>query len=172
MKTLGRISLLMLIAVTFLAVAPPWTDQSSAQNGGQDSKSRKSPKVSPEKENEPPTPPYYRSAKEAEPLPATLAPVRFAGRPVVVTAYTIAKKIPKVLAQQPCYCGCDREFGHHSLLDCYTSDHTAGCAVCVKETFFTWEMTRQNKTPAEIRAAIIHGDWKSVDINQPPKLKM
>ncbi|MGE5326817.1 MAG: CYCXC family (seleno)protein [Deltaproteobacteria bacterium] len=161
MKTLSRIVVLMLMAVTFLAVGSPRGDQSSSQ----DSKGRQSEK------SEPPVPPYYKSAKEAEPLPATLPPVQFAGRPVVVTAYTIAKKIPLVLAQQPCYCGCDREFGHHSLLDCYTSSHTAGCAVCVKETFLTYEMTQQHKTPAEIRAAIIHGDWKSVDLNRPPKVK-
>jgi len=171
MKTLSRIAGLALVAVALLAVAPPRADQSSSQSQADDKKSHSSNSKAEDK-YEPPVPPYYKSAKEAEPLPATLPPVRFAGRPVVVTAYTIAKKIPQVLAQQPCYCGCDREFDHHSLLDCYSSEHTAGCAVCVKESFLAYEMTQQHKTRAEIRAAIIHGDWRGVDINRPPKVKM
>jgi Protein of unknown function with PCYCGC motif len=171
MKTLSRIAVMALVAVAFLAIAPPRAEQSSRQQPAEDSKSQDS---SGETANNPkePVPPYYKSAKAAEPLPATLPPSRFAGRPVVVAAYTIAKKIPKVLVQEPCYCGCNREFGHHSLLDCYASDHTAGCAVCVKEAFFAYEMTKQHKTPAQIRAAIMRGEWKTVNINQPPKVKM
>ena len=119
----------------------------------------------------PHVPPYYKSVKAAEPLPPVLPASRFAGRPVVVRAYEIAAKIPKVLAQEPCYCGCDRHFGHHSLLDCYASDHTAGCAVCVQEAFLAYELHKQGKTPAQIRAAIMRGDWRGVDINRPPDLK-
>ena len=171
MRTISRIAVLMVIAVAFLAVAPPRAEHASSQGHSEHDEAKASGNKKADR-YEPPVPPYYKSEKDAEPLPATLPPVRFAGRPVVVTAYTIAKKIPGVLCQQPCYCGCDREFGHHSLLSCYTSDHTAGCAVCVKEAFLAYEMTQKHKTPAEIRAAIIHGDWRSVDINQPPKVKM
>jgi hypothetical protein len=116
-------------------------------------------------------PPYYKNVKAAEPLPPVLPASRFAGRPVVVCAYQIAARIPKVLAQEPCYCGCDRHFGHHSLLDCYASDHTAGCAVCVQEAFLAYELHKQGKTPAQIRAAIMRGDWRAVDINHPPELR-
>jgi hypothetical protein len=119
----------------------------------------------------PPVPPYYKSVKAAEPLPTVLPASRFAGRPVVVRAYEIAAKIPKVLAQEPCYCGCDRHFGHHSLLDCYASDHTAGCAVCVQEAFLAYELHKMGKTPAQIRAAILHGDWRGIDLNHPPELR-
>jgi uncharacterized protein with PCYCGC motif len=153
---------LLIGLLAFSLTGPDPTAQESAKG---------SPRASaPAKSNQPekPVPPYYKSAKAAGPLPATLPPSHFADRPVVVTAYTIAQKIPKVLVQQPCYCGCDKHFGHHSLLDCYTSEHTAGCGICVKETFLTWEMTRQHKTPAQIRAAIMRGDFNSVDINHPP----
>jgi Protein of unknown function with PCYCGC motif len=171
MRTISRIAIFLAIALAFLAVAPPRSDQAASQGHNEDNQAKASGKETADKSEES-VPPYYKSEKEAEPLPATLPPDRFAGRPVVVTAYTIAKKIPRVLCQQPCYCGCNREFGHHSLLDCYTSDHTAGCAVCVKEAFLAYEMTRQHKTPAEIRAAIMRGEWKTVNINQPPKVKM
>ena len=70
-------------------------------------------------------PAYHASAEEARPLPRTLSPEHFAAIPVVARAYRIAKRIPDVLAQQPCYCHCDR-MGHVGLLDCYRSDHGAG----------------------------------------------
>ncbi|HXJ96732.1 MAG TPA: CYCXC family (seleno)protein [Terriglobia bacterium] len=106
------------------------------------------------------TPPYHKSAEDAKPLPKLLPATDFIDRPLVVKAYAIAHQIPLVLAQQPCYCHCDREFGHSSLLDCFASSHTAGCGVCMAETFFAYEMTKQGKTPSEIRAAIVRGEWK------------
>ncbi len=73
----------------------------------------------------PPTPPYHSSAAAARPLPRTLPPDYFRRSPLVARAYQIAGEIPTVIAQQPCYCRCDR-LGHRSLLDCYASDHGAG----------------------------------------------
>ncbi len=72
----------------------------------------------------PQIPPFHASEAEAKPFPETLSPSLFRD-PVVAQAYRIAKRIPGVLAQQPCYCYCDR-FGHGSLLDCYRDDHGAG----------------------------------------------
>jgi hypothetical protein len=69
-------------------------------------------------------PPYYLSAEAAQPYPRTLSPTLFA-IPPVARAYETARRIPGVLAQQPCYCWCDK-FGHGSLLDCYATDHGAG----------------------------------------------
>jgi len=70
-------------------------------------------------------PAYHATAEAARPLPATLSPDLFAALPVVARAYRIARRIPDVLAQQPCYCHCER-MGHVGLLDCYRSDHGAG----------------------------------------------
>jgi hypothetical protein len=69
-------------------------------------------------------PPFYLTAEAAQPYPRTLSPTLFA-IPPVARAYEVARRIPGVLAQQPCYCWCDK-FGHGSLLDCYSSDHGAG----------------------------------------------
>lgn len=70
-------------------------------------------------------PPYHESAEAAKPFPALMPASRYRDYPVVERAYQIAGRIPGVLAQQPCFCHCDK-VGHRSLLDCYASDHGAG----------------------------------------------
>jgi hypothetical protein len=85
------------------------------------------PQVAPTEatETRPAVPPYYESADAAKPYPALVPARTFQRHPLVERAYRIAAEIPGVLAQQPCYCYCDK-YGHHSLLDCYSSDHAAG----------------------------------------------
>lgn len=73
----------------------------------------------------PGVPPYHNSAEAAKPFPRLLPATYFRSHPVVARAYQIASEIPGVIAQQPCYCYCDK-FGHRSLLDCYASEHGAG----------------------------------------------
>ena len=73
----------------------------------------------------PAVPPYYKSAEAAQPYPVLLPAGYFQGNPLAERAYRIAAAMPGVLAQQPCYCHCNK-FGHHSLLDCYASNHAAG----------------------------------------------
>ncbi len=72
-----------------------------------------------------PVPPYHASAEAAKPFPQLVPGEYFRDYPVVERAYRIAGQIPGVVAQQPCFCYCDK-FGHRSLLDCYASDHGAG----------------------------------------------
>lgn len=108
-------------------------------------------------------PPYFNSAEAAKPFPRLLPASYFRNRPIVARAYQIAHQIPGVLAQQPCYCYCDRA-GHRSLLDCYASDHGARCLNCIKEAFLAAQLTKQGKKPAQIRDAIIRGEWRTVDL--------
>ena len=70
-------------------------------------------------------PPYYESANAAKPYPALVPAGYFQRTPLAERAYRVAAEMPGVLAQQPCYCYCDK-FGHRSLLDCYASNHAAG----------------------------------------------
>jgi len=72
-----------------------------------------------------PVPPYHESAEAAQPFPRLMPPERYRDYPHIERVYRIAHRIPGVLAQQPCYCWCNK-FGHGSLLDCYASDHGAG----------------------------------------------
>ena len=107
-----------------------------------------------------PVPIYFRSAKEARPLPETLGPEKFQ-RGDIRDAYRVAKEIPEVLAQQPCYCYCERK-GHRGLLDCFRTEHAASCNICIKEALLASEMHRQGKSAEEIRSAIIQGQWASL----------
>ena len=86
--------------------------------------------------------------------------------PYQTHAYELAAKIPKVLYQQPCYCYCDRGHGHKSLRSCFQDTHGATCAACMKEVFYTDQMLKQKKTPAQIRAGIIKGDWQQIDLEK------
>ena len=104
-----------------------------------------------------PVPIYFRSAEEARPLPETLEPEKFQ-RGYIRDAYRVAKEIPEVLAQQPCYCYCERK-GHRGLLDCFRTEHAASCDICIKEALLAGEMHRQGKSAEEIRNAIIQGRW-------------
>jgi hypothetical protein len=69
-------------------------------------------------------PPFHNDVDDAKPFPETLAPSIF-DNAVVARAYQVAREIPDVLVQQPCYCFCQGH-GQESLLDCYTDYHGAG----------------------------------------------
>jgi hypothetical protein len=107
-----------------------------------------------------PIPPFLEAGTAAGTLPATLAPAQFTD-PSIREAYAMALKMPHVLAQQPCYCWCSK-MGHHSLLDCYRSNHAADCSICVKEAILASRMHDAGKTVREIRTAIVAGEWSEV----------
>lgn len=109
--------------------------------------------------------PAFHNEAPAGALPATMSPDNFSD-PVVQNAYALAAHVKKVLYQEPCYCHCDRSQGHESLLDCFVSKHGAGCETCVREDLYSYEQTRKGKTPAQIRAGIIQGEWQTVDISK------
>jgi Protein of unknown function with PCYCGC motif len=79
-------------------------------------------------------------------------------------AYELAAKIQNVIYQQPCYCYCDRGMGHKSLHSCFEGTHGAVCATCMKELYYSYRMTKQHKTAAQIRKGIIAGEWKTIDL--------
>jgi len=56
-------------------------------------------------------------------LPKTLDPNLFKKK--AKQTYEIAKEIPEVLAQMPCFCECEA-YGHENLLDCFIDSHAAG----------------------------------------------
>jgi len=79
-------------------------------------------------------------------------------------AYELAARIPKVIYQEPCYCYCDRSMGHRSLHSCFSGTHGAECGTCLKELYYTYTMHKKGKTAAQIRAGIIKGEWKQIDL--------
>jgi Protein of unknown function with PCYCGC motif len=56
-------------------------------------------------------------------LPKTLDPNLIKGEDR--NGYQIAKEIPEILAQLPCFCGCGA-VGHENLLDCFVDEHGVG----------------------------------------------
>ncbi len=85
--------------------------------------------------------------------------------PVVVQqAYQFAATNPELMKNIPCYCGCG-DIGHTSNYDCYVAsmdaqgnitfdNHALGCSICVDITQDAMRLTREGKTPQEIRAYI------------------
>ena len=113
--------------------------------------------------------PHYNAAPaKGDKLDAILTKDQLWGEnaqfPYQTHAYGLAAKIPAVIRQQPCYCYCDRGMGHNSLHSCFSGTHGAQCGTCLKELYYTYQMHKQGKTPQQIRAGIIKGDWKQIDL--------
>jgi len=110
--------------------------------------------------------PAFHAEPPSGPLPATLDPKEFHDV-LTQNAYRIASdpKLKRILYQEPCYCGCDRNNGHKSLLDCYVDHHAAFCGTCKKEMLYAYEQLQKGKSAAQIRQGIIDGKWSSVDLS-------
>jgi Protein of unknown function with PCYCGC motif len=110
--------------------------------------------------------PAYHKTPASGALPETLPPAEFANDSVTHNAYTLAAKVKGTLYQMPCYCNCDREAGHASLLDCYRGTHASVCLICKKELFYSYQELKKGKTAAQIRAGIVRGDWSKIDLTK------
>ncbi len=108
--------------------------------------------------------PSYHPAPPRGRLAPTLPPRDFPKDPVAEHAYAVASRIEPLLYQLPCYCNCDHELGHTSLLSCYQTRHAAECSVCQMEAYYAYQQSRKGKTAKEIRVGIIRGDWQHVNL--------
>ena len=91
--------------------------------------------------------------------------------PAQLKSYELAAKVPKLIYQQPCYCYCDRNHGHKSLHTCFESTHGAMCGTCMAEVFYSYQMSKKHWTAAQIRAGIIRGDWKLIDLKSASSIE-
>jgi Protein of unknown function with PCYCGC motif len=109
---------------------------------------------------------HYHDSPPAQPVARVLEASQFlADRPTFV-AYSLAARIPSVLYQEPCYCGCDRSQLHESLLDCFTGRHGVSCPACKREAIFCFEETRNGRTPPQIRDDLHKGNWSRMDLDR------
>src|SRR5579862_5722958 len=106
--------------------------------------------------------PAHHTSPATAALPTTLDAAQFKDG-LTQNAYAMASKIRPVLYEQPCYCYCDRTDSHASLLDCFVGMHATMCNICRMEGIYAYEQTRMGQTPAQIRKAIIRGDWKKLN---------
>jgi hypothetical protein len=99
-------------------------------------------------------PAFETSPASLKRLPPTLSPDAFRGTQRI--AYQMVREIPETIAQLPCYCHCDKGFGHKSLHSCFVDDHASHCSICVDEAVMAYNLQREGKfTPEQIRERII-----------------
>ena len=79
---------------------------------------------------------------------------RYASNPRAAETYALAAEIVSVIDGLYCYCLCRETFGHYSLLDCFKSDHGAGCDVCLAEVELAYQMTEEGRSLDDIRQQI------------------
>src|SRR3989442_1599659 len=69
-------------------------------------------------------------------------------------AYQVAKDIPEVLEQLPCFCGCMSSFGHKNNLFCFKDQHGSGCTLCQDIALDARKMHDQGVPMAQIQQNI------------------
>jgi len=158
LNVFGAIAIFIFIAAA-VSVALAASPQGTAANGTRSDGTQPAKKI-----------PAFHSAPPAARLAATLDPKQF-NDVATQNSYAMAAKIKNVLYQQPCFCYCDANDGHHSLYDCFVTDHAASCNTCLMEAIFAYEQTRKGQTAAQIRKEIINDEWKKVDLSQYATLK-
>jgi uncharacterized protein with PCYCGC motif len=108
----------------------------------------------------------YHLHPPVEPPPTTLDPMEFRSNPNAFVAYVLAGRAKNTLYQVPCFCPCNKEEGHQSLLDCFTTRHGVSCHICQKEAVFCFMQTQKGKTPAQIRHAMTRRAFKNFDLRE------
>lgn len=101
-------------------------------------------------------------AAAAHTAPVAPAGFQLNGLPrATVEAYAFAADHAGVLAQIPCFCGCDRMLGHRDLARCFVTpegaweSHAAGCDVCLGEARMVMRMMGRGMSPAMMRERIV-----------------
>ena len=77
-------------------------------------------------------------------------------QPRQIKAYTIARRIPQILDQLFCYCGCAMSIRHKSLLSCFTDNHAANCGICMDDAELASKMEEKGEPMTNIADAIDH----------------
>ena len=116
---------------------------------------------------------------EIKMAPMTGMPNEVQKAPITVQqAYQFAVANPDALKNVPCYCGCG-SVGHTSNYSCYVKEekssseivfdkHALGCSICVDIAQDVMKMTKNGKTPKEIRTTIDQTYSQYGPSNMPP----
>ena len=84
--------------------------------------------------------PEYPGAFGGEKRP-TMSPGHFIGK--TGRAYRSAKENPDLLDKIYCYCKCQDNFGHKSLLTCFVDRHGSQCGVCMDEALMASDLRKK-----------------------------
>jgi hypothetical protein len=97
--------------------------------------------------------------------PMSMMPEEVKSAPVITQqAYQFAVANPAVTQHIPCYCGCGA-MGHTSNYACYVASvdaagkpkfdgHALGCSICVDITQDAMRLTKEGKSPQDIKAYV------------------
>lgn len=147
---IGGIVLLLLAAVLMVSSRNSPPDSTATHNSATPHDHASNPSAS----GAHTIPAHFEIAPSRSSLGPTLEPAKFTG--LTRDAYRAVREIPVTIAQLPCYCHCDKGFGHKSLYSCFEDDHAAHCAVCVNEALLALKLEKEQKlTPAQIRETIV-----------------
>ncbi|MDT8318463.1 MAG: CYCXC family (seleno)protein [bacterium] len=78
----------------------------------------------------------------------TMSPGHFIGK--TGRAYKSAKDNPDLLDKIYCYCKCQDNFGHKSLLTCFVDRHGSQCGVCMDEALMADDLRKKGYGDEEI----------------------
>jgi hypothetical protein len=105
-------------------------------------------------------------AQDMKMAPMEMLPQEVQNAPATVRqAYQFAVANPDPLKNVPCYCGCGA-IGHKSNYSCYVKNvqadgkvvfdqHALGCSLCVDITQDVIRLTKEGKSPGDIRTFIV-----------------
>ena len=94
----------------------------------------------------------------------TMDPSYFSKDPKAMAAYQVAKDMPEVLAELPCFCGCMTALGHKSNLFCFRDEHGSGCNICEDVALDARDLKQKGFSLDRIKELIrehfagVHGD--------------
>ena len=76
--------------------------------------------------------------------------------PEVAPAYEVARKYPQTLDRLHCFCECQESMTHRhrTLLTCFTTDHAAGCGICIREAILAGELKDKGLSATEIENTV------------------
>jgi len=82
----------------------------------------------------------------------TMLPGYFIGK--TARSYKVAKEIPQVLDKIYCYCRCQDNHGHKSLLTCFVDRHGSQCGICMDEALMAYDLHKKGYSTEEIVSKI------------------
>lgn len=97
---------------------------------------------------------HHPQPRVASEQPPVVPSTQFAQYPRVAESYQMAAAVPMILDGIYCHCHCEEHSGHHSLLDCFASEHAARCDVCMSEAVIAYRMSMDGASMEAIRAEV------------------
>ena len=74
----------------------------------------------------------------------------------VVPGYEAARKYPQTLDRLHCFCECQESMTHRhkTLLTCFTTNHAAGCGICLREALMAAQMKEKGLPDDQIENTV------------------